>query len=186
MLLDRQEKHVLRELKTRYGIPTHKLASRIATREVSVVYDTVDTLLDYSSTTCYICTGTYEYLGVGCTTKSLKDKNSPKIGRMVAFARAVVDWYNKSYSKQLKLSGKEAEDMARGRQPDLVDYLDSLPVTVKEADANTYSPNRFLSLPMLEGCGCGGDYTLCRCNQELEEVEEVDTDTHSPKEHDCV
>ena len=113
MKLDRQELHVLRELKARYYLPVNKFANAIAAKQISVHY-----CQGLDKTECTISNQESLSAFVGMSFVNKKEpKVSLRIGRMIAFARAVVNWYNAvryNGENSCVISGNDLEKIARG------------------------------------------------------------------------
>ena len=116
MILDRREIHVLNELKRRAKLSSkhiRKIRGDFTDKTASAVYGHFG-----RSTRCTITTTKEFYFG-SSDAGPRELTVVPAIGRMIAFTRAVLDWYNDlNYTQDLiSLSGSEIEGIARGTNP---------------------------------------------------------------------
>ena len=103
MRLDRHELHALRELKDQYGWPTQKIANKAIQHRLNIKYA-------FENQYIVCCIEAPDILAVGITNCGPRDKYKERIGRMIAFGRAVEDYFKPAFS----LSGDDLEDIARG------------------------------------------------------------------------
>ena len=114
MQFDRHEKHVLNTLEIKYEVSTaRKLRHAQELREVSIAYhktkkSTVAFIIGYSGTAS-------DWYSIGEAKLNVTEpKDQGRIGRMVAFARAVLSLHEDLTSTKIELTGAQLEAMARG------------------------------------------------------------------------
>lgn len=112
MLLDRYERHVINELSSLPELHKLRQVFGLATaRRVAIVY-AMNPALGLVE-----CDVFYDGLisGRGDAVLSKKEKPVNRIGRMVAFGRALVDTHNELFRSDIQFSGSFYEKLARGQ-----------------------------------------------------------------------